>query len=100
MEAEEIIDPNACTRCEGPRDTVGYPKWCKECRAKYKREFRATEKEMRESRGFAAGCTAMKHAIAVRFQTFGSAQFSGIEAAHIAMKTGHPGDEPVSSNPG
>lgn len=97
---QTTADAPICSRCEGPRDTEGYPKWCKECRAKYRREFRDTEKEMRESRGFAAGCTAMRNAIAIRFQGYGSAIFSGVEAGHIAMKTTSPGDEPVNSNGG
>lgn len=61
----------ACSRCESPLDTTGSPKWCKACRAKNQREYMALRKEMAESRGFAAGVSAMREAVVREFDRLG-----------------------------
>jgi len=81
----------ACSKCGNALDTTGSPKWCRACRAKYKREYDATVKEMTESRGFAAGCTAMREYLAKRFSEYGAAgSFSGIEIAKIIAQAKGP----------
>ncbi len=79
-----------CSRCESELDTEGTPRWCKKCRAKYQREYQALRKEMGESRGFAAGCSAMREFMAEHFRTFGSARFSGVEVWDMIRKAGVP----------
>lgn len=80
-----------CTKCESDLDTTGYPLWCKACRAKHKREYEATRKEMTESRGFAAGVTAMREYLAVNFRQYGTAgSFTGLEIAQTIMSVRGP----------
>lgn len=70
-----------CSKCDGLLDTEGYPCWCKACRAKYKREYEATKRQMSESRGYCAGVTAEKNHLARAFEKLGSGMMSGYEAA-------------------
>lgn len=79
-----------CSKCDGSLDTSGTPHWCKACRAKYKREYDATVKEMTESRGYAAGVTAMRTYLAENFRQYGSAGFSGSEIADTIMQVKGP----------
>lgn len=73
-----------CSKCEGPLDTTSYPKWCKACRAKNKREYEATKKEMSETRGFAAGVSAAKDLLASEFESaIRGAAINGFEAARL-----------------
>lgn len=73
-----------CSKCEGALDTTGYPLWCKSCRAKNKREYEATKKQMQETRGYAAGVSAMRAYLAAQFLKFGTAgSFSGVEISRI-----------------
>jgi hypothetical protein len=84
------MEDAACSKCEAVLDTEGYPKWCKKCRATHRREYEATKKEMGETRGYAAGCSAMRDFMATYFQQFGNVKFSGIEASIMARKAGLP----------
>lgn len=70
-----------CSRenCGKPLDTSGYPRWCKACRSSYKTQYAALQKEMSETRGFAAGISAMRECAADLFSEYGSGQFSGYE---------------------
>jgi SET domain-containing protein len=79
-----------CSKCEKDLDTEGNPKWCKACRAKYQREYQSLKKEMSETRGYAAGCSAMREFIAGYFQQFGNVRLSGVEAAFMTRKAGLP----------
>ncbi len=86
--AEEI--DLKCSKCEKELDTDGTPRWCKACRAKYQREYQSLKKEMSETRGFAAGCSAMRDFMATYFQQFGNVRLSGFEVAQMARKAGMP----------
>lgn len=86
--------PATCTKCTGPLDTEGYPKWCKACRAKHRREYEATKKEMSETRGYAAGVSAMKGHLAGHFERLGSGSFSGYEVAALIRQSKGPADVP------
>jgi hypothetical protein len=77
-----------CSKCEADLDTDGTPRWCKSCRAKYQREYQATKKEMGESRGFAAGCSAMREFMVGYFRQFGNVRLSGFEVSEMARKAG------------
>ncbi len=79
-----------CGRCESELDTEGSPRWCRKCRAKYQREYQGLRKEMGESRGYAAGCSAMRAFIADYFQQFGNVRLSGVEASIMVRKAGLP----------
>lgn len=80
-----------CSKCSGELDTTGYPKWCKACRASNKRDYEATKKEMAESRGFAAGVSAMRTYLAENFQQYGSSgSFTGMEIAATIMQVKGP----------
>ncbi len=84
------MDDLTCSKCEKALDTEGYPKWCKACRAKYRREYEATKEEMTETRGYAAGCSAMRDFMAGYFQQFGNVKLSGFEVSVMARKAGLP----------
>lgn len=80
-----------CSKCGKPRDTTGYPLWCLSCRAKNKREYEATKKEMSETRGYATGITAMRYYLAEQFRRYGSAgSFTGNEIAETIMRVKGP----------
>jgi predicted amidophosphoribosyltransferase len=75
-----------CSRCEKALDTAGYPKWCKACRASYKREYESLRTQMGEGRGFAAGVTAMRRLICeeldkIAFSSFECREIRDIVAA-------------------
>ncbi len=86
--AEEI--DLKCSKCDKDLDTEGTPRWCKSCRAKYQREYQGLKKEMSETRGYAAGCSAMREFMVQYFQQFGNVKLSGIEASIMARKAGLP----------
>lgn len=80
-----------CSKCDGVLDTTGTPKWCRACRAKYKREYEATVKEMTESRGYAAGVSAMRDYLAQNFAKYGSCgSFSGYEISQTIKSVRFP----------
>ncbi len=72
-------------KCGKPLDTEGSPRWCKACRAQYQREYKDIVKEMTESRGFAAGMSAMRDYLAHNFDTLYGTQgsFTGAQIAHL-----------------
>lgn len=86
-----IKPERACSKCEGLLDTSGYPLWCRKCRAGNKREYEATKKEMQESRGYAAGISAMREYLAAKFREYGTqGSFTGIEVAHYITQSQGP----------
>ena len=74
-------DDSKCTKCGGPRDTTGYPKWCRSCRATNKRECEEVRKKMLESKGFGEGREEMREHLAAGFERLGSSMYSGYEIA-------------------
>ena len=75
-----------CSKCHAALNTTGYPLWCQACRTKHKRDYEEARKEMRESRGYAAGISAMRDHLAKNFSVYGTAgAFNGAEIAHIIM---------------
>jgi hypothetical protein len=84
------VPQNSCSKCEKPLDSTGFPKWCMDCRAKYRREYDATKKEMAESRSFAAGMTAMREHLAKNFSQYGPAGFTGTEIARLILQVKGP----------
>ena len=84
------MDDMTCSKCEKALDTEGYPKWCKACRAKYRREYEATKEEMNETRGYAAGCSAMRAFLAQYFMQWPNAHISGTEISAMVQKAGLP----------
>lgn len=89
MPAEETT--SACSKCEKPLDTSGFPHWCKACRAKNQREYMALRKEMAETRGFAAGVSAMREYVAANFEVYNFPQvFTGVEIARIVRTCADP----------
>jgi len=82
--ADEQNQRTTCSKCEKELDTTGLPRWCRACRAKYKREYEATKADMSESRGFCAGVSAAKDFIAREFESaVRGAQITGHEAARL-----------------
>jgi hypothetical protein len=82
---------SSCSKCEKPLDTDGFPHWCKSCRARYKREYEALRKDMAETRGYAAGVSAMREFVASNFAAYALPRmFSGAEIAHIVRTCSEP----------
>lgn len=76
---------DAGEECGKPLDTTNYPLWCKACRAAHRRGYESTRDEMSETRGFAAGASAMQAALAAQFQASGG-MFNGPTAAGWVRK--------------
>ena len=77
-------EETTCSRCEKALDTTGVPLWCRACRAEYQREYKALQKQMSETRGFAAGVSAAKAFVASEFETaIRGATINGFEAARL-----------------
>lgn len=76
----------ACSKCEEPLDTTGYPKWCKSCRAKHRREY----EEVRKKLTFGEGIAAMRELMADEFDRLGSGKFSGYECADLIRQAPGP----------
>src|SRR6266566_1260146 len=73
-----------CAQCKvNPLDRKGEPKWCKECWARYQREYRVLHPEMARAKGFALGADAMRREISAHFQQFPFAHFAGREISQI-----------------
>lgn len=72
-----------CSKCEKPLDAEGYPRWCKACRAKYRREYNELRDTLDGARSFSAGAEAMRSFLAERFSVYTIQQFNGPEIAHI-----------------
>ena len=73
-----------CSQCKvNPVERSGYPKWCKECHARYQREYQLLRGERGEAKGFARGVEAMRQAASAHFGRFRNAHFSGYECAKI-----------------
>jgi hypothetical protein len=90
--AADTPTPATCSKCDGALDTEGYPKWCKACRAKHRREYESTRKEMSESRGYAAGVSAMRLHLAGHFERLGAGSFAGYEIAALIRQARGPAD--------
>jgi hypothetical protein len=71
-------------------DTTGYPKWCKACRAKYKRDYNDSQEGRHQKKGFAQGVTAMRYYLADQFLKAGSAVFEGYQLANIVKNCPGP----------
>lgn len=88
-----VAEPAAgplCSRCTEPLDTTGSPTWCKSCRANYQREYKALRAEMTESRGYAAGVSAMRAYLAAQFAKLGSGGFTASEVAALIRQSQGP----------
>lgn len=72
-----------CSKCGKPRDVAGYPKWCKECRAEWHREYRQIKNEMKDGKGFAHGVAAFRAMLVEEFSKLGLSSFEAVEVAHI-----------------
>ncbi len=94
---------NLCSRCDQPLDTTGFPRWCKACQTKYRKELAATKREMQESRGYAAGVSAMRDYLARQFaERYGpDVRWSGTEISQIIKQCRGPFDSspPASGQP-
>ena len=87
----EVQTQPLCSKCGAELDSEGYPKWCKACRKLHKAEWERTRKEMTESRGFAAGVSAMRSYLVKRFANYGTqGNFSGLEVAQIIRQCTGP----------
>ena len=72
-----------CSRCENLVEHDGYPKWCKECKTKWQKEYRAIKEAMAEGKGFIGGARAMQDVLASEFDRLGSGTFPGYEIADL-----------------
>lgn len=89
--AEITASLGECSRCEKALDTTGYPRWCKSCRAKNRREYESLRKQLAETRGFSAGSNAMRAYLADAFAEYPDFQrFSGHEIARVIRNVTGP----------
>ena len=64
----------SCSKCLSSLDTDGYPKWCKSCRAKYRREYEVTRDEMMRAAAFQDGVRATREYLIGEIARRGTAQ--------------------------
>lgn len=79
-----------CNKCSAPIDTTGYPKWCKACRAKYKREYTDTVEAMTAARAFNQGVDAFRETLAMEFARHGKAPLTGTQVSWIISNSPRP----------
>ncbi len=79
-----------CSKCEEALDTVGYPKWCKACRAKYKREYETVKIDLIAAKGFAQGVETAISMLSLEFARHGRAMLSGREVEFAIRNAPRP----------
>ena len=85
----EQVEKCSNTGCINALDTTGYPKWCKACRAAYKREERVLQEHRYKARGYAAGVKAMREYLVEQFTAARTIMWTGEQLASIVR--GCPG---------
>lgn len=85
-----MAETSKCSKCGEERDTAGYPKWCRACRAKYKRDYEEIVKTMDKGNGFGQGVAAMRELLATEFEKFGLGRFTGDEIATLIRQAPGP----------
>ncbi len=94
MSAPQTDNDLKCSRCEEALDTTGFPRWCKACQNKYRRELNATRKQMQETRGYAAGVSAMRaHLVKLFNDIRGGGTFTTAEVAYYIQQCRGPFDD-------
>jgi hypothetical protein len=79
-----------CSKCNATLDTIGYPKWCKACRANYRREYEDEKQERLGKKGYARGVEDLRDLLAGEFDRLGSGNFSGAECAYLIRQVPAP----------
>lgn len=79
-----------CTKCGAPRDTTGYPLWCRACRAKYKKENDEIRGELVKNQKFREGAEEMREMLAEQFAKYGPGMFSGDEISALILQAPDP----------
>ncbi len=88
--AAESAPASKCKKCDGVLDALGYPKWCLKCRAAYRSEYNKTKKEMEETRGYAAGVSAMREHLIEHFIPLGHGMFTALDVARLIKQSKGP----------
>lgn len=83
-----------CSKCSGDLDTTGYPRWCKSCRAEWKREYLQVKAKMEREAAFFRGVDSDRTMLAVEFARLGNAMLSGTEIAHAISFAPRPNYKP------
>ena len=90
----ETVAAPVCTQCKtNPRADVRADAtnlWCKECRARYQREYSILKMDRKERQGFVKGREAMREMIVREFDRLGSGMFSAVEVAHLVLQMPGP----------
>ena len=86
----ETTEAPLCSKCSSQLDTEGYPRWCKNCRATYKREYEALKADRASGKGFLRGIEALRETLAGEFERLGSGNFTAYEVAHLIRQTPAP----------
>ena len=75
----------ACSKCPAV-ETFGRTGKCRQCYAKYMREYRAEAKKTENERAWVRGAEAMRRAIVDELDRCGLEQFNGRTAAVFAQR--------------
>lgn len=59
------------------------PKWCKECRARYQKEYQILRMNRAEARGWVKGREAMRQMVVTEFDKLGTGMFRADEVATL-----------------
>lgn len=71
-----------CSKCSKDLDTEGTPKWCKACRAEYRREYDALRVEKSDRAGWHKGVAAAREYFATQFAKNPGAMLKAYECAN------------------
>jgi threonine synthase len=91
MSPQAVEIETKCSKCGKPGEVAVSPRWCRDCRAKYQREYERTKKEMQETRGYAAGVSAMRaHLVKIFSEIRGGGSFTAQEVAYYIQQAKGP----------
>jgi hypothetical protein len=87
-----MIETVLCSKCgENPRaDSDSNNPWCKQCRAKYAKEYQENRLQQATAKGFAAGVDAAVQSLAAEFGLHGGAHVTCSEVAQVIQAAPRP----------
>ena len=87
--------PKNCSKCKTATASAG-DAWCKDCRAKYQKEYRDSIEWRAERRGLIRGIQAMRESVVNYFRAYAGRPFLGNEVASVIGSL--PGPEVASED--
>lgn len=77
----ETAAPVSCCKCGAEMEKDARPRYCKECRSNYQRDYNALQSQMAANKGYEMGVKTFRAMMAAEFARHGKVAFSGSEVA-------------------